>query len=83
MITHSFTLESSFYGYDFGEDEHRLFTPKEYAEVGSKFCQSIYELHFLWKSIRNELKLTNGWLKPRKLIEITGIPAAQILSEEL
>jgi hypothetical protein len=29
------------------------------------------------------LKLTNGWLKPRKLIEITGVPAAQILSEEL
>jgi hypothetical protein len=83
MITHSFTLESSFYGYDFGEDEHRLFRPKEYGEVGSKFCQSIYELHFLWKSIRNELKLTNGWLKPRKLIEITGVPAAQILSEEL
>jgi len=26
--------------------------------------------------MRNELKLTNGWLKPRKLIEITGIPAA-------
>jgi hypothetical protein len=76
MITHSFTLESSFYGYDFGEDEHRHFTHKEYADVGAKFCSSIYELHFLWKSIRNELKLTNGWLKPRKLIEITGVPAA-------
>jgi hypothetical protein len=37
----------------------------------------------LWKDIRRELKVTNGWLKPRKLFEITGVPAAQILSEEL
>jgi hypothetical protein len=76
MITHSFTLESSFYGYDFGEEEYKLFTEKEFFDVGVKFCQSVFELHFLWKSIRNELKLTNGWLKPRKLIEITGVPAA-------
>jgi cytosolic carboxypeptidase protein 2/3 len=83
MITHSFTLESSFYGYDFGEDSHKWFTEKEYHEVGSTLCLSIFDLHFLWKSIRNELKLTNGWLKPRKLLEMTGVPAAQLLNEEL
>eukprot|EP00347_Sterkiella_histriomuscorum_P022485 403338316 len=83
QITHSFTLESSFYGYDYGEDQHKCFTETDYQEVGSKLCQSIFEMHFLWKSIRNELKLTNGWLKPRKLIEMTGTPAAQVLHEEL
>lgn len=30
MITHSFTLESSFYGYDFGEDKSKVFTEKDY-----------------------------------------------------
>ena len=76
MITHSFTLENSFYGYDFGEDDYKLFTTEDYAEIGTKFCTSIYEMHFLWKDIRNELKITNGWLKPRKLFEVTGVPAA-------
>ena len=76
MVTHSFTLESSFYGYDFGEDEHKPFSVGDYQEIGIKFCQSIYELHFLWKDIRKEMKLTNGWLKPFKLIEMTGVPAA-------
>ena len=33
-------------------------------------------MHFLWKDIRKELKITNGWLKPRKLFEVTGVPAA-------
>ena len=30
MITHSFTLENSFYGYDFGEDNHKLFSTQDY-----------------------------------------------------
>ncbi len=83
MITHSFTLETSFYGYDFGEEQSKCFTAHDYMEVGSNFCLSVFDLHFMWKSIRNELKLTNGWLKPRKLIEMTGTPAAQLLNEEL
>jgi hypothetical protein len=76
MVTHSFTLESSFYGYDYGEKETKIFTTKEYEDIGNKFCVSIYKLHFLWKQIRKELQVTNGWLKPRKLNELTGVPAA-------
>ena len=38
MVTHSFTLESSFYGYDFGEDEHKPFSVGDYQEIGIKFC---------------------------------------------
>jgi hypothetical protein len=30
LVTHSFTLENSFYGYDFGEDQYKLFTEKDY-----------------------------------------------------
>lgn len=33
-------------------------------------------MHLLWKDIRRELRITNGWLKPMKLNEITGVPAA-------
>ena len=76
MVTHSFTLENSFYGYDYGSNEHKLFSVSDYSEVGAKLCHSIYELHFLWKDIRKELRLTNGWLKPRRLLDITGVPAA-------
>jgi len=29
------------------------------------------------------LQVTNGWLKPKVLFEKTGVPAAQLLNEEL
>ena len=48
-MTHSFTLENSFYGFDFGEEESKEFSEEEYQGVGSKFIESIYELHFIWK----------------------------------
>lgn len=83
QITHSFTLENSFYGFDFGEDESKEFSFDEYQLVGSKFVESIYELHFVWKQIKRELQITNGWLKPKVLFEKTGVPAAQLLNEEL
>lgn len=82
QITHSFTLENSFYGYSLGEDENRVFTPEDYSDIGVKFTMSIYEMHFLWKQIRRELQVTHGWLKPRTLNEMTGVPAAQIMAEE-
>jgi hypothetical protein len=44
---------------------------------------SIFELHYVWKQIKRELNLTQGWLKPRVLNEKTGVPAAQLLQEEL
>jgi hypothetical protein len=75
-ITHSFTLETSFYGYDFGDEESREFSEEDYLTLGSKLCDSIYELFSVWKQIRRELNLTHGWLKPRVLNEKTGVPAA-------
>lgn len=51
--------------------------------VGTKFCDSVYEFHFVWKQIQRELNVTNGWLKPRVLMEKTGVPAAQLLAEQM
>lgn len=81
-ITHSFTLENSFFGYDIGEGEIREYTSKDYREIGIKFTLSVYEMHFMWKQIKRELAVTHGWLKPRTLHELTGVPAAQLLAEE-
>ncbi len=81
-ITHSFTLENSFYGYDIGEEDSRIYTHDDYPALGYKFTISIYEMHFLWKQIKRELQVTHGWLKPRTLNEMTGVPAAQIIAEE-
>ncbi len=75
-ITHSFTLETSFFGYDFGDDETREFSEEDYYCVGTKFCDSILDFYYVWKQIRRELNLTNGWLKPKVLNEKTGVPAA-------
>jgi len=55
----------------------------DWEALGDKFCFALYEMHFMWKEIRKELRVTNGWLKPRKLNEITGTPAAQILNDEI
>lgn len=82
LITHSFTLENSFLGYDIGDGQFKLFHEDDYKKVGHKFCQSVNELHFMWKAIKRELQVTNGWLKPRTLIEMTGKPAAQIVADE-
>ena len=50
-ITHSFTLENSFYGYDFGEEESREFSEDDYSTVGIKLCDAIFEMHCVWKEI--------------------------------
>jgi len=48
-ITHSFTLENSFFGFDIGEDENQVFQLMDYYTVGTKFVLAIYEMHYMWK----------------------------------
>ena len=43
------TQSMSVFGYDFGEDATKEFSDEDYQIVGSKFCESVYELHFVWK----------------------------------
>jgi len=75
-VTHSFTLENSFYGYDFGDDNAKEYSESDYSSVGKKFCSALHEFYFVWKQIERELNVTKGWLKPRVLNEMTGVPAA-------
>lgn len=50
-VTHSFTLENSFYGYDFGDEGVKEFSEADFASVGSKFCSALHEFYFVWKQI--------------------------------
>jgi len=55
QITHSFTLENSFYGYEIGECDSKVFLSEDYKDIGLKFTMAIYDMHFLWKDIKREL----------------------------
>jgi hypothetical protein len=74
-VTNSFTLESSFFGYEYGQKTIR-FSPMTFMEIGKSLGQSLNEYKILVKQIEKELALTNGWLKPKLLLEVTGVPAA-------
>jgi len=44
--------------------------------------RSLIEYRICLKQIEKELIVSNGWLKPKLLIEVTGTPAAQKMAEE-
>ena len=71
----SFTLENSFYGYDYGP-ETRIYTQDCYREIGAAVCRTLNDYRVCLAQIRHEMIQSKGWLKPIKLKEITGIPAA-------
>ncbi len=81
-VTNSFTLESSFYGYMRG-DEILPYTPDDYATIGEALLMSMLEYHYLLKEIEKELVITRGWLKPSKLKQLTGTPAADLLARKI
>ena len=85
-VTNSFTLENSFYGYDYygdtPEGRVREFTAEDFQELGVEICRSIWEFRELSRQIKKELDLTKGWLKPKLLLEVTGMPAADRMKEE-
>jgi hypothetical protein len=37
----------------------------------------------LSKQLEKETASTNGWLKPGMLMEVTGVPAAEIMAQEI
>jgi hypothetical protein len=75
-------LESSFFGYKRG-DEIRLFTIKDYYEIGYTFLKSLAEYYYVLKGLERELILTKGWLKPSRLLALTGALAAEELVKKL
>jgi hypothetical protein len=42
-ITNSFTLENSFHAYDYGEDEIREFTVRDYRGMGEDIGKGVWE----------------------------------------
>jgi hypothetical protein len=81
-VTNSFTLEVSMWGYDYG-DQVIQFTDKTLEQLGTDLLLSLLEYTYVWAELTQELVITNGWLKPSKLIEITGVPAKQVLAIRL
>ena len=68
-VTNSFTLENSFFGYDYGPDgEIKEFKAVDYSELGCEIARSIWEYKELCIQIQKELNLTKGWLKPKLLL---------------
>jgi cytosolic carboxypeptidase protein 2/3 len=81
-VTNSFTLENSFFGYQIGANDTQVFTPDDYRFIGESLSKSFVEYRNCLKQIEKELSVTHGWLKPKLLLEVTGIPAAQKIAEE-
>ena len=81
-VTNSFTLESSFFGYMRG-NEITPFTIKDYYEIGYTFLKSLVEYYYVLKLLEKELILTKGWLKPSRLLALTGVLAADKLEKKL
>jgi hypothetical protein len=81
-VTNSFTLESSFFGYTRGDDVV-AFRPQEYYRLSEALLEALLEYHYVLKSIEQELLITKGWLKPSRLVALTGTPAADLLAQQL
>jgi len=81
-VTNSFTLESSFYGYNRGDDICP-YGIEDYYSIGESFLQSLLEYHYVLKDLEKEMLITRGWLKPSKLIALTGTPAAELLAKKI
>lgn len=81
-VTNSFTLESSSFGYKRG-DEICPYAVDDYYGLGEALLQSLLEYHYVLKDLEKELIITRGWLKPSKLIELTGTPAADVLAKKI
>lgn len=80
-MTNSFTLENSFFGYFHGKDLIP-FTPLAYMDIGENLMKSLIEYKYCLKQIEKEMIASNGWLKPKLLLEVTGIPAAKRIADE-
>ena len=82
MVTNSFTLENSFFGYDHGH-QTRVYTQDNYRQIGMNFVQTLKDYRTCLRQIQAEMIATKGWLKPKLLKEITGVPAADIVAKEM
>ncbi|KAL4478961.1 hypothetical protein ABPG72_019398 [Tetrahymena utriculariae] len=73
-ISNSFTLETSFFGYDDLQNDGKPthFTTQDLANLGKSLCESIVEYTLVMDILMAELVETRGWLKPFRLFQLTG-----------
>ena len=81
-VTNSFTFESSFYGYMIG-NVVIPFSISNYYSLGESLLSSLLEYHYLVKGLEKEFVITRGWLKPSRLIELTGTPAVEVVIKRM
>jgi hypothetical protein len=81
-VTNSFTFESSFYGHLRG-DEVAQYRVEDYYTLGYTLLESLLEYYYVLKKLEKELILTNGWLKPSRLLSVTGALAAEELAKKI
>eukprot|EP00826_Nyctotherus_ovalis_P004493 TRINITY_DN10981_c0_g1_i2.p1 TRINITY_DN10981_c0_g1~~TRINITY_DN10981_c0_g1_i2.p1 ORF type:complete len:418 (+),score=110.98 TRINITY_DN10981_c0_g1_i2:67-1320(+) len=79
-VVNSFTLESSQYAYDLGNEVVR-FTERDYTMLAEFLMIALDEYRKLLIELQNEFR--TGWLKPCQLKELTGVPAADLLRREI
>ena len=51
-------------------------------KLGADIIHSIYKYQLIIQDLKKELDLTKGWLKPKKLFEVTGRTAQEVLKLE-
>ncbi|EAR84316.2 zinc carboxypeptidase family protein (macronuclear) [Tetrahymena thermophila SB210] len=73
-ISNSFTLETSFFGYDDLQNDGKPthFTTQDLSNLGKSLCESIVEYTLVMDILMAELVETRGWLKPFRLFQLTG-----------
>ena len=68
----SFTFESSYYGYKNAEGIIVRLLKEDYMKLGEDFSISLLEFYIISKQLERDLIKSNGWLRPKKLLDITG-----------
>lgn len=81
-VTNSFTLESSAFGYMRGDRVVR-FKVKDYYDLSLTLLETLMEYNYVLEKLQKELALTRGWLKPSRLLALTGVLAADKLSKKI
>ncbi|CDW87666.1 UNKNOWN [Stylonychia lemnae] len=81
-ITNSFTFENSFFGYTDSDNKIQNYTKVDYLQLGSDFVMSLLEFQIVAQQLEKDLVQSNGWLRPNKLLQITGESALELAKKQ-
>ena len=69
------------FGYEDADGQVKPFWERDMRELGEVLVKGLYTYTKMLKELERELKLTNGWLKPSKMKELTGHLATEQLKQ--